>query len=316
MATYSQWDKTKPIHRVTWVCGPEAVLRRDVTEHYISQLSGVSWKTTCWFGEAGESGVWDFLLSSPPDGGRLVVAYRAEQISMTERMAQLIAAISELSYVLFVSSEDDFARVEADGKKTLAPHLAAIQASRNGQLIRCVAPSDEERVLKLVASWWPGAGTNFASQVMHASGGTLEAAYQACEIARRAGLPPKDQGLHLAVQQTPHARFADLVVMGDQTGSTVSARSLTASEARSALGLLSYRLGVLQQLAAYQARGYGTEEIARKGIDRIQQRLLAPYALKYPAERVLKCRQLLALAEDAQRSGARTGVLEAVAALW
>lgn len=320
MATYLQWARTRTLRKVTWVCGPEDVLVGEVVSEFRKLEAPCRAFHMPRYArgpaeEDDEAVLWDSLLSWPP-GGSLSVVWGAENLRMTGRMAAVTESVPDLAFTVFISAENDFARVTSGGKSQLAPHLAAIQDSRSGQLIRCTAPADEEKLLGLIASWWPGAGLNFARRVWQQSGTTLEAAYHACEIARRAALAPEEGSLEYACCQARHARYADLVIAGQRKEAAEQARQLSGPEVLAALGLLSWRVRVLPELAQHLGRGLDPGEIARKGIDRLTQRELGPHAAAYGIPRVARCRQLLAMAEDAARSGAGDGVLEAVAALW
>lgn len=316
MATFTQWNKNQGIRQLTWVCGPERVLVNIMTETWRTQLKGLASTRRLYITSAHEAAAWDYLLESAPHGGRLVVVHGAEKITMHSRMELLAESLTGLSYVLFVSEEGDFTRT-GDGKdKTLAPHLAAIQAAKSGQLVRCCRPSNEEDLIKLIATWWPGAGLNFASRVLDRCGGDLDTVWQSCSIARLSGLGADDEALGAGCSWAPQASWVDLLVAGRRAKAVEGAGLLIESEVPSALGLLSSRLVTLNMLAGYKSQGLDPDQIARKGIDRWQQKLLDAHASAYGPHRLVKCRKLLAVAEDAWRSGARTGVLEAIAALW
>lgn len=259
---------------------------------------------------------WDWLLESA--GRRFTIVRHAEQLRHHERVPLLLASLPELASVLFVSGDPDFASVKGPGgQKQLVPHLAAIRDAKSGQLIRCCRPGKEEELLKLVASWWPGAGLNLAARVMDWCGDDLNAAYGACELARRSGLPAHEEQLPLACQQyRPGSGFADLVITGKTRAALAVAADLSESDALLALGKLNAGLAQIRSYASWKSSGLPAGEIEKRGISRYRQRLLAPDAGRYGPDREIRCRHLLASAEEALRSGARTGVLEALAVLW
>jgi len=306
VATFSQWARTRPVRPVTWVCGPEEVLCREVAQHVFSSVPVAS-RTVLW---APEGWVWDYLLASCP-GARCICVQNAESLPQAAvHMPVLLESASPLSQVVLVSAEDDFTRENGE----LASHLAAIKASKHGQLIRCCRPSKEEDLLKLIASWWPGTGLNHAAKLRAACADDLTAVYQACEKARRAGLPADDHQLRL-VTPSLSSDWAQAVLSGDRRRAMEAASSLPVSAQLQALASLS---AMLAQMTSYVrlVRNLEPDEIARRGITRYRQRQLAPHAGRYNSGREVSCRLLLARAEDALRSGARGGVLEAVSALW
>jgi hypothetical protein len=317
MATYLQWNRTRLVRAVTWVCGPEWALADEVADHYRTQSAGLAVRHTLWASALNEPKTWDYLLETPPAGGRLCIVRDAQNLRMAgDRMGILLDSITGLSRVLFVSQEPDFTRVENGGKKVLASYLAEIQSDKAGQLVRCCRPSKEEDVLALVASWWPPAGLNFAAGLLARCGGQLGAAYTACKTGIMAGLPPEEKYLDMACQCIPQARYADQLIAGQRAGALEEAGRLPGGEAGAVFGLLGSRLASLSAYNALKARGLDAEQIARKGVARWQQKIIAPVAGGYDPARVVYCRRLLAMAEDSFRSGIRDGLLESVAALW
>lgn len=321
MATYLQWNRSRLVRPVTWACGPEWALAHEVELQARHDLATLPILHSIWAEAATEPRTWDYLLETPPAGGRLVIVHDAQNLAMTDRMAILLDSRARFSYVLFISDEEDFARIESGGKKVLAPHLAAIKDSKDGQLIRCCKPSRDEDVLRLIASWWPDedgrpAGLNFASALLARCGGQLGAVYVACQTAKGAAFPPEEQWLDMACQSVPQAKYADELLAGHRKVALEEAAQLSDAEAASVLKLLGSRLSAMVTYNALRARDMDPEQIARHGIARWQQSQLAPYAARYAPSKVIYCRKLLAMAEDAFRSGVRDGLLQAVAALW
>ena len=314
VATFTQWNRKRPVQQVMWVCGPEDSLVAEVLE----EISKLDLARYVYYMDTvtSEPAMWDSILTWPR-GPSLALVYGAEQVRNTERVSTVLETIPELSRVVFVSREDDFARIESeDKKKTLVPHLAAIQAAKNGQLIRCCRPSNEEDLLKLVASWWPGAGSNLASFLLSRTMGDLNSAYLACKTAERAGFPPSADYLDMACQSTPVAQYAEDLLSGNRKRAASQGGLLSEAATGGVLKFLSGQLDTLRLYHAMTSAGMDAEQIARKGIPRWRQRAIASYAGSYSVDRVIRCRKLLAVAEDAFRSGVRDGVLEAVAALW
>jgi hypothetical protein len=309
MGTYLQWNRTRPVRRVTWVCGPEAVLARDVVaEHQAGAVPDQ--QVTLFAGNGPEREVWDMLESSPPGGGRRAVVHGAEKLKNLSGVAGLAAdGALAASFVVFVSAAGDFER--ADG--ALAPHLAALQASRSGQLVRCCAPSKPEDRTALVAAWWPGLPPYLAREVL-ARCGSLERAWHACAQARAAGLSPEAASLPAVCQGEPAGDLADLIMAGRRKAAMAVAGEAAAG---AVIGLLAARLAVAEQVADGVRSGLPVREaVARHRQDRFLANRVAPYAAAYDPGRVRRCRRLLAGLDAAWRSGARDGVAESLIALW
>lgn len=312
MATYLQWSRQRPVRPVTWVCGPEAVLARDViAAHREGAPAGQC--TVLRAGAGDERSLWDLLLSVPLDGGRRVTVHGAENLRHLGNVA-VLAEAPELAtaYVTFVSAAADF---EREGGQ-LAPHLAAVQASKRGQLVRCCAPSKPGDRATLAASWWPGATADFGREVL-ARCGTLERAWLACEQARLAGLPATGGWLPAVCPADPGGELADLVLAGQRRAAALAAGRAGASELGAAVSLLAARLAVIEQVRAEMYDGRGVREACQAAhVDRYAALRVAPYVDSYPARRVVRCRRLLADVEAAWRSGAADGAAEVLVACW
>lgn len=314
MATYKQFIQGDgQLRRLAWVCGPEPALVASVLAAYRSRT--VRDETAVLFGgDVPDRDIWDLLLSSPP-GERLVIVHAAGKMRDFSPMPALAAGIEGLTAV-FVSAADDFERTETGGKKALVPHLAVIQACRAGQLIRCCAPSRSEDQAALVASWWPGADVILAGQVLSRCG-SLTAAAQACGKAARAGLPPHRDSLAAVCEPEPGAAFAEPLISGRKAAAMAAAEQAGRAETGYGLAILASRLTHLAAIHDAQLAGAGPRELAGKtGIGRWLITQLAPYAARYDAARVARCREVLALAEGWHRQGASCGIAQAVVAAW
>jgi hypothetical protein len=312
MATYWQWSKKKPLRRVTWVCGPEDVLVREVVAAH-REDAPPDQCSALFAGEVPEREVWDDLLACPPPGGRRVTVYGAEKLKDASNAALLAADPGmEAVYAVFVSADTDFPR---DGG-ALVPHLAALQASKAAQLIRCCEPAKTEDKTALVASWWPGATPNFAYDVL-ARCGSLERAYQACEQARMAGLAPSRAMAAVVCPPEPGGDFADLLMAGNKRGACAVIGQLSTPDLGAAIGLLASRLTVAEQISQWTRHGLSPREAAqREHIDRFVASRVIPHAGSYAADRIRRCRRTLAESESAWRSGTRAGVAESLVARW
>lgn len=312
MATYWQWCRKKTLRRVTWVCGPEDVLVREVVTAH-REGAPPDQCTALFVGEAPERDVWDALFADPLPGGRRAVVYGAEKLRDAGNAALLAADPGlEAAYVVFVSADADFPR---EGS-ALVPHLAALQASKAAQLVRCCEPSKTEDKTALVASWWPGATPNLAYDVLVRCG-SLERAYQACEQARLAGLEPSRRMAAVVCPAEPGGNFADLLMAGDKRGACTVAGQLSIPDLGAAIGLLASRLVAAEQIGYGVRHGLSPREAAsREHVDRFVASRVLPHAGAYTADRIRRCRRVLALAEFAWRGGTRAGVAESVVALW
>lgn len=308
MATYGQWLKNRKVTRVAWVCGEESALVRSVRDAYRDALPGAQLEYV-W---GDEEGAWDRLLTSS-SAPRLSVVWQAQALKSIDVLPHLLGEEFDGSYALFASTEDDFRRSD----RQLVPALAALRDSRHGQIIRCCAPADEEERAGIVASWWPGAGRNVAAALLDRCGGSLDAAWHAVDKAIRAGVVPEERYIPTVCAVQAGEGFADLLAKGNKRAAMEAARDVLPGEEGAVISLLASRLQLLPLLREAASRGEAPQETARRlRADPWVLRQMRPMAGSYPPARVERCRELLAMAETAWRSGARHGVLEAVAALW
>ncbi len=313
MATFSQWDKTRTLKSVAWVCGDEPALVRAVLAAYRAAIPADC--QFVLFAGGRESDVWDALLSDPlPGFPRLSIVFGAEKLKNLAPVSALLAdAAADGPRVVFVSAAADFAK---DGDD-LASHLAAVKKSRHGQLIRCCPPARSEDQVNLVTAWWPGLSRNQAWTVLRRCGGSLTLAAGACDKAVRAALAPTGTSIEGVCEAESGAAFADALVQGKKAQAMAAAQQAGHGETGYALAVLATKLGQLGAIHAAQKAGAGPRDLAgRVHLGRWIVGQLVPYAASYDAARVSRLRELLAMAETWHRSGARAGVAQAVVAGW
>jgi hypothetical protein len=311
MATYQQWAKSRTVRRVTWVCGPEYVLAREVVAAHRAGAPPGQCETLV-LGDVPERRVWDTLFTDPGPAGRRVTVYGAELLEHPEMAAAVAADAHPLTAAVFVSSDDDFAR---DGK-ALVPHLAALQSSRSAQLVRCCAPSRVEDQAALVRGWWPGSSPVFAQEVLTRCG-SLSAAYLACEQARLAGLKPGPAEQAAVCHGQPGAQLADLLMAGSKGRAMNAAAQLDRAGLASVIGLLASKLAAVEQLAEGVREGSTPREVVSAArAERFQLSRALPHLQAYNADRIARCRAVLAGADAAWRNGAFEGVPESLVSLW
>lgn len=266
---------------------------------------------TLYAGDGPERDIWDMLLSIPTSGGRRAVVYGAEKLR--EPLLLPLADSPELAaaYAVFVDARDDFPRDEGG----MAPFLQRLQRSRNGQLIRCCEPGKAEVKLALVQSWWPGATPTFAANLLKRCG-SLDEARHACRVARLAGLKPDSAMAAAVCPRSPAGDLADCLIAGDKKGAMAAALVLPRAETAAVIGLLAARLAAAEAVADGMRDGMSAREAASRVRERYAASRVAAYAAGYGPDRVRRCRELLARADAAHRSGAPAGVAEVIVASW
>lgn len=314
MSSFGQWLRAGcPAKPVTWVCGPEQVLADDVVAAVRAALPAAD-RVVLAAGNDAERDIWAACGVLPPAGqDRLVIVRDAHKLRRPDELVPLVKAGREAAgcWLVLASGDHDFPRGrDGDG---LAPHLAAIRDSSRGQMVRCTVPGEENVLLDWVARQWPGLGRNAAHRLLARAGGDLAAVRDAGAKARASGLA-EEKYIDVLCAPRPGEEFAELLLRGDRAGALAAARDTPAG---AVIGLLDFRLGTLAAIREGQQRQFQARDMtARLGVSRF---LLARYrdiAPQYGPGRVRRCRELLAAADSACRSGADRGVAEVLAASW
>jgi hypothetical protein len=311
MSVFSQWQRAGcPVKRVTWVCGPEQALASDVVDSICGALD--RWGQAVYFaGNDTERDIWAACgVIAPVGQERLVVVHDAQKLRRPGELVPLVKAgrAAAGSFLLFVSAEQDFPRDSG----ALAPHLAAIRDARHGQLIRCTTPKEDD-LLDWVSRQWPGLGRNAAHRLLERASWDLGSVRMAGAKASATGLLDEK---YIPVMCEPPAggEFAELLLNGDRAGALAAAETTAAGPA---IGLLDSRLGALAAIREGQRRQFEDRDIAGKlGVPRFLIGKYRVVAQQYGPDRVRCCRELLATADAAWRSGAVAGVAEVLAANW
>lgn len=318
MSTFSQWQRAKcPAKRITWLCGPEQALVNDVIDSVVSSCPDAG-RVVLFAGTDFERDIWAACGMIPPQGvARLVVVHEAQRLRRSDELVPLVKAGREAAgvFLLFVSSEPDFTRARGgDGKQALAPHLAAIRDCRAGQLVRCVAPHDDD-LLDWAARCWPGLTRNAAARLVERAGGDLTAIRAAGGKARATGLTDAKY-VPVLCDPVPGGEFAELLVTGDRAGALAVARERPLALG-AAVALLDSRLRVLTAVRDGQRAQLPAGQVAsRFGVPGFLVTRYRGVAQQYGPARVRRCRELLAAADSAWRGGAEAGVAEVLAANW
>jgi hypothetical protein len=320
MATYGQWAKKRELKRVTWICGNEPVLIEEIVG--VALVSADS-HLSLTAGEEAEAEIWA-AASSPladPDAAQLVVIRSAQRLKRWDQLVPVLTARDlDQVRVLFVSSEEKLPRVRGDeeGRPVLPLHLAQLRDSRCGTVVECRVPEDWREAPDWLLDWASrqlgGADRAMSAQLL-SSAGSVAAAQAVATKLRLAGVPASSTSI--AGLTEPGGAFTEAVIANRRSEALLAAALLTREETGAAIGLLASRLDVLAALyTASERRLDGRETAVKLGVPSFLQMRFRQVAVSYSAARVRACRGILAVADEAWRSGAQDGVPEFVAALW
>lgn len=315
MGSYSRWRAsfdTGDLRRVTWICGDQHVLIEEVitaTKAKLnpSELDYVSFSFQPNFDRI----VWNEANQDPlvPGANRLILIRDADKLTRWEHLHAWLARTRNQPgvYLILVSNEPDLPYAT---KKQLKPHVAALRAPR-GYLVKCTLPGENEAI-----GWLQHRArldTDAARYLLERTGGNLTAAAHTCTKLNLFTDPAGKASIAALTPETPAADLADSIIALDRRSAMLSARQLGHGERLGLVALLDSRLDLLNTLHKMQVAGRNHRDYS---LNQFLTRLYLPYARHYDTTSCVRRRRVLAFAEDAIRSGAKTGVLEALISLW
>lgn len=319
MATFSQWRAAVDagdLRRVTWVAGDQTVLVEEVIDTTrdllkVSDLDYVSLSATSTF----DRDVWAEANQFPLVAGsnRMILIRDAEKLNHWEQLTLWLTRTRALPgvYLVFVSNEPDLPMTGSGNKRTLKPHVAQLRAPR-GFVVRCTMPGEADAL-----AWICRRGRldeALARHLLTRTGGNLAAAAAVCT---KLSLFPQAAGtaaVDALVAETPAADFTDNLIALDKRRALLTVGGLGYDDYFKVIALLDSRLDLLHKLHRMQNAGQNWRDVT--GINPFLQRQYLPHARHYDQAACTRRRRVLAVLDDAVRSGARDAIPESLVALW
>lgn len=272
---------------------------------YLSISSGTDFDRTVW------ATANQYPLT--PGVNRLILIRDAEKLNHRGQLDAWMLRTRQLPgvHLVFVSNDSDLPYSTVGGKKTLKPQLACLKAPR-GSMVRCSMPAEKDAVAW--ARRRADLDDDTAKHLLTRSGGDLSTVAAVCAklslFTGRASKPTID----LLCVERPVDDFTETLLALDKRRSLLCIPDLDDTERYRLTGLLDSRLDLLAQLHRHQLAGHTLRELT--GVNPYLARQYLPLARLYDPQRCAHRRRVLAVVDDAIRSGARIGVLEALVALW
>lgn len=315
MASYAIWraGADKGDHRrLTWVCGDQSVLVDEVVTATRAAIDpGPLDYHTYTAALDADRAIWARTYQHPltPGASVLIVVRRAEKISSWEPLHEWAAQmrLQPGVHLLFVADTDDFPRA-GDG---LAPHIELIKTK--GRIVRCNRPNDTD-LLAWVLRRAPALDPATARHLLARTGGDLSEAADTC--TKLAVLPgtPTPAAIDLLAAAQPSDTLADSLTRCDKAAALLAAATLGDRDILGVITTLAGRLDLLGSLWQSARAGLTAREVS--GHPSYLVHTWLPYAKHYDPKRCAHRLQVLAVCDDAARSGARIGLAEALIALW
>lgn len=331
MASFWQWRTAtakEPLPRqVTWLCGTEPVLVDEVVAYIKKALAPDAWDyVPLVVGEDSERDIWATVNQHPIGSGkRLVVIRNAEMLKRLDRLPQFIKTrnTNPRTHLVFISNEEKISRTEPtpeerrEGKKgTLAPHLAAI--GTKGHVIEC-RPFTQSTA-KYAVTWVQSKvrmREGIAAHLLNRANGDLRLVRDMC--AKLALFPDQVSisTVNGMLTEQPRDSFVNALLALDRATALLALRSMSTDEYSRTIGLLDSRLDLAGLVHDMMSKHHPQYEItAAAGSQAFLVPDLMPVAKHYDAKRRLAIRRVLAVADEAMRSGNYEAVMEVIVAYW
>lgn len=326
MSTFAAWWKSyrkKPTVRpVTWICGSERVLVEDVLLTIRSALVPDPWDyLPMTVGEDSEREIWAAVFGLPvADGNRLVVVRSAERLKSPERILDFArrADASPRSYVVFVSADDSVPRQEPGEDERRGAVVPWLTLGARGQYIECKPFTIDTAP---VAVEWVQAKTGMrasvAGHLLNRADGRMRLVRDTCAKISILTRDPTVSAINELLSAQPRDTLVDALLAMDKKEALLALERVQPGEYSRILGMLDAQLdlaGLVHDMQIARATSYDIMRAA--GNKGFLVKDLMKVSRHYDSKRRTLIRQVLAVADDALKSGAREGVMEAVIALW
>lgn len=318
MGSYPQWHTTissTGVRRVTWVCGDQPVLIEEIVDRTRALVAAAHLDSVnLTAGTVPDGDIFAATHQYPvhSGGNRLVVVRDASKIKRWDPLHTWLAESRRLagSHLVFVAGTADL----PTGTGPLAKAVEAIKAKRSLSVVVRATQLNQDDAHAWLRRRAPRLSDYVAAHLLARVGGNLLAA---AHVAAKLSLFDATAGtatIDALVERIPNDTFVDAVLHRNRRDAFAAAPTMTDDDALRAVGTLDQRLDLLDRLRRGLATGRRPHEIP--GVNPYLGRRYATIAPRYDPRRSANCRHVLAVVDAALRSGARTGCLETLVALW
>lgn len=331
VSTFSQWltswRKNPKPKQVTWVCGPESVLKDDVVDNIRRMLDLDAWSyIPIVLGEDPERLVWAALDEHPLGSSqRLVVVQHADRLTQWHRLEQWVKHRTQnpRTHVIFVSDEERLTRTDPTpeerrkgAKEELVPHLEAIRGK--GPLIECrpFTQATAKHAVTWVRLRLPMREA-VAGHLLDRANGDLRLVRDTLFKMRALGVEVTISLVNSMLQAQPRDTFTESLMALDKPAALRALDRLPESDYSRVIGLLDSDIDFAHRIHEMLLEHKTPGEIARAVGNRgFLVSDVIPVAKHYNDKRVREIRALLAVADEHLRQGVRVGLLESLVSGW
>jgi hypothetical protein len=331
MATFSMWltawKKNPRAKQVTWIYGPEQVLKDDVVAAIRRTLDVDAWSyLPMVVGEDSERAVWAALDEHPIGlSNRLVVVHHAERLTQWDRLIDWVATRTQnpKTYVVFVSAEERLARTDPPPeerrrgvKEELLPYLAAI--SGKGPLIECRPFT--QATAKHAVSWVRSRllmREAVAGHLLDRANGDLRLVRDTLFKMRVMGVEPTVTVVNTMLAEQPRDSFVASLMALDKKTALSALQRVPEGDYSRLVGLLDsdieFANRIHDMLIEQKTQGEIMRAVGNRGFLVSD---VIPVAKHYNSKRVMAIRLVLAAIDEHLRQGIRVGLMESLVAQW
>lgn len=313
---FNQWRKyaaKRDVAKITYICGAESSLVELVLQDIVDILE-VPATDYCI---SDSKDVWDSASIYALDASinRLTVVRQAQNISDWSGLLDWLAISrsNPNNYIVFISDLDDGPSIYDKGKRvSYANHIEVIRSK--GRFVKCSTPNRED-----MTSWCMDFGLSEASAhfVIDRLCSDTDLIYQVLKKVKVWKGSPNTNALSVLCDEQSAYSFADCVILLDKRSALMAAKSIEHQDYVKILSQLDRLLDCMMDIYRCIVRRMYDNDVAQTtGIKIYTVKKFKGVAKDYTFDKIKQRRQLLSVLDSQISSGARTGVLESLVALW
>lgn len=332
MTLFHRWrlnlEKKAAPKQITWICGDERVLAEEVVTQITGYIDPAPWNVAHVNAqEMSTRKIAAELYQHPLGAGeRLVVIRHADVIEDWSFLTEWIPKRSQnpKTYVVLMSEASGIPRIEPTpdqrraGIKAHPPeHLDLIQ--KRGAVIEC--RSFTTATAKYSPAWVQSMipmRDNVAKHLMERANFEVRLVRDTCMKLRMIGVTDVTiTHINQLLAEQPRDTFVDAILARDHKTAILASRTIPESEYGKIIGQLDSRLdltGLVHDMMVEHSKPGDIARAAGKQAWLVPE--IIPVAKHYSSKRRLELRKVLALADNAYRSGHPKGLLDVIASFW
>jgi DNA polymerase III delta subunit len=316
---FNQWRNYAAkgdVSKITYICGDQPTLVELVLDD-IKNILNVPVTDYLSVDASQAANVWDIASQYPldPEGNRLTVVRNADRFSDWPELAAWLGVSrnNPKNFLVFISAQADAPAIFDKGKKTsYASHIELIRSK--GKFIKCSKPNDEDLV-KWCESY--GLSPESAQFVVERTSGDVASILSVLKKVKVWKGSPNKNALALFCKEQALDSMADYLILGEKRAALLALEEVKPEDYSRIISRLDMRLDYMLDINRCVIRRMYANDISQMtGIKIYLVNKFKGVAKEYDFAKVKQRRQVITLIDSHLRSGAKTGLMEALVALW